>query len=41
MRAMTGYGLPNCLRVTIGSDAHMNLASDHLAAWCEKEKLPW
>ncbi|MFP6741733.1 MAG: histidinol-phosphate transaminase [Alphaproteobacteria bacterium] len=40
MRGMTGYGLPDCLRATIGSAEHMNLATDHLAAWCEKEGLP-
>lgn len=40
MRAMTGYGLPDCLRATIGSAELMNLAADHLAAWCEREGLP-
>ncbi len=40
MRGMTGYGLPDCLRATIGGAAHMDFAAEHLAAWCQKEGLP-
>jgi len=40
MRAMTGYDLPDCLRATIAGAEHMDVAADHLAAWCEKEGSP-
>ena len=33
MRHMAGYGLPDCLRATIGADADMELAVGLLAAW--------
>ncbi len=41
LRAMTGYGLPDCLRATIAGAGLMDLVADQFAAWCEKEGLPW
>jgi histidinol-phosphate/aromatic aminotransferase/cobyric acid decarboxylase-like protein len=37
MRAMGGYGLADCLRVTIGAEEDMQLAHDTLAAWSNGE----
>ncbi|WP_282608527.1 histidinol-phosphate transaminase [Pelagibius sp. Alg239-R121] len=39
MRSMAGYGLANCLRATIGSEADMELAANQLTLWHTKEKL--
>ena len=33
MRGMGGYGLPDCLRATIGAEEDMQLAGDLLAKW--------
>ncbi len=33
MRGMGGYGLPDCLRATIGAEEDMGLAGDLLAKW--------
>ena len=33
MRPVAGYGLPHCLRATIGSDSDMDLAADLLEAF--------
>ncbi len=33
LRGMAGYGLPDCLRATIGGEADMELAAELLAAW--------
>ncbi len=35
MRPMKGYGLPGCLRITIGTPEQMQLTADALAAWVE------
>lgn len=40
MRGMTGYGLDDCLRATVASEAHMDRAADRLARWCQTEGLP-
>ncbi|MEE2980586.1 MAG: histidinol-phosphate transaminase [Pseudomonadota bacterium] len=40
MRRMTGYGLADCLRATVASEAQMDMAADCLALWCQKEGLP-
>ena len=37
MRSMAGYGLPQCLRATIGEEADMTKVGNILAAWKEKE----
>jgi histidinol-phosphate aminotransferase len=37
MRAMSGYGLADCLRATIGREADMQRAGDILAAWINRE----
>lgn len=39
MRAMAGYGLPDCLRATIGSAADMEIAAGVLEKWLAKEGL--
>jgi histidinol-phosphate aminotransferase len=39
MRAMSGYGLPDCLRATIGGEAEMEHAVDVLARWNQRECL--
>ncbi len=33
MRPMKGYGLPGCLRITIGTPEQMQLTAESLAAW--------
>lgn len=37
LRAMAGYGLPDCLRATIGPEEHMSLAVDTLEAVSKTE----
>lgn len=37
MRGMAGYGLPQCLRATIGTEEAMERAMECLAQWSEKE----
>jgi len=37
LRPMGGYGLPDCLRATIGAEDEMELARDVLAAWVERD----
>lgn len=37
LRAMEGYGLPHCLRATIGSEADMDIAAGHLARIIKEE----
>ena len=39
LRGMIGYGLPDCLRATIGTADQMDFAADHLAGWSRKEGL--
>ncbi|MGI9464909.1 MAG: pyridoxal phosphate-dependent aminotransferase [Aestuariivirgaceae bacterium] len=39
LRGMAGYGLPDCLRATIGSEADMNEVTWHLTDWSRKETL--
>jgi histidinol-phosphate/aromatic aminotransferase/cobyric acid decarboxylase-like protein len=38
MRGMAGYGLADCLRATIGSDADMRRTGDILDDWVEGRK---
>ena len=33
VRPMGGYGLPACLRITVGREAHMQLTIDALETW--------
>jgi histidinol-phosphate aminotransferase len=33
VRPMSGYGLPGCLRITIGNAEHMQLTAKTLGAW--------
>lgn len=37
LRPMGGFGLPNCLRATIGAEDDMTTTGDILTAWFEKE----
>ena len=36
VRPMGGYGLPACLRITIGTEAQMRLTAETLGSWREK-----
>ena len=36
-RAQTGAGLPECLRVTVGAQSHLNLVAAILERWVEEE----
>lgn len=40
LRGLAGYGLPDCLRATVGSEADMELAAALLAVWRETEGGP-
>lgn len=37
MRGMAGYGLPQCLRATIGAEEDMQAAAEILAGWRQRE----
>lgn len=37
MRGMAGYGLPQCLRATVGEEADMRAAGEILTAWRKRE----
>jgi histidinol-phosphate aminotransferase len=39
MRGIANYGLPDCLRATIGSETDMERAADLVAEWSKKERL--
>ena len=40
VRAVAGYGLPDCLRITVGTDEEVDLVSDALAAFMAEAPAP-
>ncbi|HYE00966.1 MAG TPA: aminotransferase class I/II-fold pyridoxal phosphate-dependent enzyme, partial [Alphaproteobacteria bacterium] len=40
VRQMGAYGLPDCLRITIGLEEEMRAVADALAEWVRAERVP-